>query len=184
MHMTQTTAKRLTKSDWLAAGMKAMVDAGPELLKAEPLARRLGTTKGSFYWHFTDVPAFHAALLAAWEAQAEADALAAIAGETAPAAQLRHLAQSIADTPKARAVEPSIRAWARDNTLAMQAIVRVDAKRLTHMQALLSELDIDNPEMARILYSASVGMDMLGRSVPGDNTGAVGSLLDLILALR
>ena len=110
MRMTQTTAKRLTKSDWLAAGMKAMVDAGPELLKAEPLARRLGTTKGSFYWHFTDVPAFHAALLAVWEAQAEADALAAIAGETAPSAQLCHLAQSIADTPKASAVEPSIRA--------------------------------------------------------------------------
>lgn len=182
--MAQMTAKRLSQSDWLAAGFKAMVDAGPELLKAEPLARRLGTTKGSFYWHFADVPAFHAALLKAWEAQADADAMAAIATAETSTGKLRNLVQTIAESPKTRAIDPSIRAWARDNTLAAKTVARVDAKRLSHMQSLLSQLDIDNPEMARILYSASVGMDALGHSVPGDNASAIGSLVDLILALR
>ena len=97
---------------------------------------------------------------------------------------MRNLVQTIAESPKTRAIDPSIRAWARDNTLAAKTVARVDAKRLSHMQSLLSQLDIDNPEMARILYSASVGMDALGHSVPGDNASAIGSLVDLILALR
>ncbi|MEH6751885.1 MAG: TetR family transcriptional regulator, partial [Paracoccaceae bacterium] len=36
------------------AGLAALAEAGPVALKAEPMARRLGTTKGSFYWHFAD----------------------------------------------------------------------------------------------------------------------------------
>ena len=35
----------------------ALAETGPEALKAEPLAARLGVSKGSFYWHFRDVPA-------------------------------------------------------------------------------------------------------------------------------
>ncbi len=182
--MAQMTAKRLTKSDWLAAGMAAMVEAGPDMLKAEPLARRLGTTKGSFYWHYADVPAFHAALLSAWETQAVGEAVAAIASEETAVAKLRHLAQMIADAAAGEATDPSIRAWARGSTLAAQAVARVDAKRLAFMQELLSELDIDNPEMARIIYGASVGMEHLGQPSPGDNGRAIGSLVDLILALR
>ena len=34
----------------------------------EGLARRLGATKGSFYWHFTNRDALIEASLAAWEA--------------------------------------------------------------------------------------------------------------------
>ncbi len=182
--MAQMTAKRLTQSDWLAAGLDAVMEAGPDLLKAEPLARRLGTTKGSFYWHFADVPAFHAALLGAWEVQATGDAVAAITQERTPAAKLRRLAQVIAEKPSARSPDPSIRAWAHGNALAAQTVARVDAKRLAYMQELLSEVGIDNPEMARILYCASVGMEGLASSVPGDSGGAAGSLVDLILALR
>lgn len=182
--MAQMTAKRLTKSDWLAAGMAAMVEAGPDMLKAEPLARRLGTTKGSFYWHFADVPAFHAALLTAWEAKANGDAIAAIAGEDTSVAKLRHLAQLIAETHPDEALDPSIRAWARGNTHAAQAVARVDAKRLAYMQELLSDLEIDNPEMARIIYGASIGMETLGQPAAGDNGRAIGSLVDLVLALR
>ena len=182
--MAQITAKRLTQSDWLAAGMTAMVEAGPDMLKAEPLARRLGTTKGSFYWHFADVPAFHAALLTAWETQATGEAVAAIASEETAVAKLRHLAQIIADAGADTATDPSIRAWARGSKMAAQAVARVDAKRLAFMQELLSELDIDNPEMARIVYGASIGMAALGQPMPGDNGRAIGSLVDLILALR
>ena len=182
--MAQMTVKRLTKTDWIAAGFAAVVQAGPDMLKAEPLARRLGTTKGSFYWHFADVPAFHAALLSAWETQAIDAAIAAVASQQTPVAKLRHLAQLIAENPAADAVDPSIRAWGRGNPLAAQAVARVDAERLAYIQELLSELDIDNPEMARIIYGAGVGMDSLGASEPGENTRAIGSLVDLILALR
>jgi AcrR family transcriptional regulator len=44
--------KRLTRIDWLDAAMKALVSEGIEKVKIERLARALGVTKGSFYWHF------------------------------------------------------------------------------------------------------------------------------------
>ena len=58
--------QRLSPEDWLKAGLDALAASGPEALKAEPLARALETTKGSFYWHFADVPAFRQALLEFW----------------------------------------------------------------------------------------------------------------------
>lgn len=184
LYMTRATTKRLTKSDWLMAGFGALVDAGPGTLKAEPLARRLGTTKGSFYWHFADVPAYHSALLAAWEVRAIGDMLAAVAQESAPVARLRRLGQVLADRPAHQAVDPSIRAWGRSSRDAAQTVARVDAKRLAYMQELLSDLDIGNPEMARIIYAASIGMEDLAQCQPGENASTMGSLVDLVLALR
>ncbi len=182
--MTLTATKRLTKSDWLIAGLNAVVDAGPDALKAEPLARRLNPTKGSFYWHFSDVPAFHTAVLSAWEMQASADLLTVVTEDLAPAARLRRLAQAIVERSADQVADPSIRAWARSSKLAEQAVARVDAKRLAFLQELLSELDIDNPEMARIIYAASIGMAGLPVSDARVNSDAVGSLIDLVLALR
>ncbi|WP_299847024.1 TetR/AcrR family transcriptional regulator [uncultured Roseovarius sp.] len=182
--MTRTATKRLTKSDWLMTGLNAVVDAGPEALKAEPLARRLGTTKGSFYWHFSDVPAFHAALLAAWEMEATGDIRAAVAEETTPVARLRRLGQAMVERSANHTADPSIRAWARSSKLAEQAVARVDARRLTYVQELLSDLDIGNPEMARIIYAASIGMEDLAQTETGENASTMGSLVDLVLALR
>ncbi|MFN3661424.1 TetR family transcriptional regulator [Yoonia sp.] len=42
--------------DWLMAGFRALASHGPSALRAAALARDLGTTKGSFYWHFKDLP--------------------------------------------------------------------------------------------------------------------------------
>ena len=64
------TQARLSKQDWISAGFSALQANGPSALKAEPLARALNTTKGSFYWHFRDVPAFHKHMLTHWEDEA------------------------------------------------------------------------------------------------------------------
>jgi len=40
--------------DWVEAARSAMVEGGIDAVAVEPLARRLGVTKGSFYWHFKD----------------------------------------------------------------------------------------------------------------------------------
>ncbi len=182
--MAQNTTQRLTKSDWVQAGFEAMIDLGPEALKAEPLARRLGTTKGSFYWHFADVPAFHDALLSAWETQTNASVLAAVIEENTPAARLRRLGQVIADTTSDQRLDCAIRAWARGNKAAAHIVTQVDANRLAYLREFLTELDIVNPEMARIIYAASIGMQELTSKDSGENKEAIGTLVDLILALK
>ena len=55
------------REDWFAQGVRALREGGVEAVRVEPLARSLGVTKGSFYWHFADRPALLEALLALWE---------------------------------------------------------------------------------------------------------------------
>ncbi|WP_306153066.1 TetR/AcrR family transcriptional regulator [Roseovarius sp. MMSF_3281] len=173
--------KRLTRDDWLTAGLSALRTHGPEALKAEPLARTMGTTKGSFYWHFEDVPAFHRGLLELWEKTAQTALSQAQAGSGTATSRLRHTAQTLADQAGADA---AIRAWARGHDGAAETLARVDAARLDCLHALLSEVGISNPEMARIILASGIGMAQLGEIHDHDNTGAIGSLVDLVLALR
>lgn len=173
--MSSMTKPRLTQATWIEAGLEALRAQGPEALKAEPLARRLKTTKGSFYWHFKDVSDYHAALLQVWEAGAEP----ALEGDTA-VTQLRGLAATLAG---GGGTEPAIRAWAKSHPGAAEAVARVDARRLTRLEELLGEVGIGNREMARILYGAALGMREM-RGDADDGPEAVATLVDLVLALR
>ena len=158
--------------------MAALCEAGPSAVKAEPLAIRLGVSKGSFYWHFRDVPAFQGALLADWELRAVSRATPSSDGAVP---RLRKLAQDLADPD---AEDLALRSWAQSHPGAAAAIRRVDEARLTLLRELLNETGIGNPEMARILYAAAVGMTTLDAARPDDARGAMGSLVDLVLAVR
>ncbi|MCD1627236.1 MAG: TetR/AcrR family transcriptional regulator [Paracoccaceae bacterium] len=179
---------RLRRSDWLMAGFQALGTDGPAALKAEPMARRLGTTKGSFYWHFADVPDFHRQMLALWVEGAVSHIPQALADEPTPVARLRRLGQIVAGGLHPAlgdlVVEPAIRAWGRENSRVADALAEVDTARITHIQRLLTEVDITNPEMARIIYAAHVGMADLSTRDGKDNADPMGSLVDLVLALR
>lgn len=176
-----TRSPRLSASDWLAAGLEAISETGPEALKAEPLAVRLQVSKGSFYWHFNDVPDFHARLLDTWEGQANLQLAALIAEDTQPVPQLRTLAQALtAPHPS----EPAIRSWGQSHAPARAAVDRVDQARLDALHALLRAAGIRNMEMTRILYAAAIGMTQLGEAAPEDREAAIGSMVDLVLALR
>jgi AcrR family transcriptional regulator len=179
---------RLTPSDWLMAGFTALSEAGPAALKAEALARRLGTTKGSFYWHFADVPDFHTKMLSLWAEGAVGHIPAALADQPTAVAKLRRLGQIVAGGGHPvlgdLEVEPAIRAWAREDAHVAATLAEVDRLRIAFIQGLLTEVEITNPEMARIIYAAHVGMQELTARDAIDNASPMGSLVDLVLALR
>ena len=56
----------LSPAAWIDAGLEQLTSLGQSALRAEPLSRHLKTSKGSFYWHFKDVPDFRARMLAHW----------------------------------------------------------------------------------------------------------------------
>ena len=58
--------EQLSADDWTTAGLKALARSGFTALKADPLAKAMGVSRGSFYWHFADLAAFHAAVLKRW----------------------------------------------------------------------------------------------------------------------
>ena len=177
---------RLSPENWLQAGLAALVSHGPQALKAEPLARALGTTKGSFYWHFADVPAFHEALLIHWVQMARA-ALPDLPGDKAQAVQhLRSLIQTGFDsTGTLGDSEPALRSWAQSDVQAAQAMLAIDTARIGYLTRLLSQIGITNGEIARILYAAQIGTtDLAQREKTTAGAGAMGTLVDLVLALR
>ena len=176
---------RLSKTDWLQAGFSALAQDGPAALKAEPLARRLKTTKGSFYWHFDDVPAFQAAMLDIWEAEALSALSQILDEETTSGAKLRRLGQEIttytSDTLANTNPERAIRAWAKSDPSAAARIDKVDALRLQLLTALLKENGISNPDWALVILGSSVGLKELPAN---ENSSPMESLVDLVLALR
>lgn len=172
---------RLSPDDWLRAGLDALSAAGPEALKAEPLARALETTKGSFYWHFPDVPAYRKALLEFWGAEAGAspedpeDRKAAVA-------QLHALVRDGFSTNTA--TETAMRAWALTDETARATLADIDARRLAHLSHVLRQVGVTNPDIARMLYAAQIGMSQLDDADSSRNSAALDTLVDLVLALR
>src|SRR5947209_9792132 len=58
--------EQLSAEDWIKQGLKTLATDGFTALKADPLAKAMGVSRGSFYWHFADLGAFHAAVLKRW----------------------------------------------------------------------------------------------------------------------
>ncbi|MGH2531405.1 MAG: TetR/AcrR family transcriptional regulator [Thermomicrobiales bacterium] len=66
--------RALRADDWIRAARRAMAEGGVVAVAVEPLAKRLGVTKGSFYWHFPNRDALLRATLERWE-QEETEAV-------------------------------------------------------------------------------------------------------------
>ena len=60
------TDRALTAEDWLNLALQELKEHGYTALKAQPLAKKLNVTRGSFYHHFESLEAFHTAVIAHW----------------------------------------------------------------------------------------------------------------------
>ncbi len=84
--------------------------SGFTALKAEPLAKAIGVSRGSFYWHFADIGVYHAAILKHWREVAAEQVIAdleAVAKDRDAVALL--LRRAFSSTP---ALENAVRTWA------------------------------------------------------------------------
>ena len=150
---------RLTRQDWLTAALSTLARDGVAALRVEPLAKRLGVTKGSFYWHFADRPALLASVLVEWERRATdavIDEVEAAGGDAA--ARLMNLFR-IAATADGR-LERAVRAWAATDAAAVAVQGRVDARRHAYLTAQFSAAGFAASEAAsraRIAYRWVMG---------------------------
>lgn len=168
---------RLSPEKWITAGFDALIADGPAALAAEPMARRLGTTKGSFYWHFKDVSAYHAALVRHWHAAALADVIQRLESSDSPDTRLRTFGHHILDTKS----EAALRVWAQTDAIVATSMAEVDAERLTYLQHLLNQFGLRNPAFATAILATLVGLPEI--KAPSDPHAAFDALVDTILAL-
>ncbi|MEM9638537.1 MAG: TetR/AcrR family transcriptional regulator, partial [Pseudomonadota bacterium] len=105
---------RLSPDAWVDAAYAAFEDGGVAAIRVDPLARKLGITRGSFYWHFKDRNALLRAVVGRWQTtstEQEIDANEAAGGP--PAERLLRLLRSCASDDGR--FEISIRAWATED---------------------------------------------------------------------
>jgi AcrR family transcriptional regulator len=165
---------QLSARDWLDQGLKVLATRGFTALKAEPLAKVLGVSRGSFYWHFADVDAFHAAILKHWrEVAAEriiANLEATSSSENPVALLLRQAFGS------GLALEKAVRTWAAHDPVARNAVQAIDQRRLSYVENLLRTSGL-SPDSARaraqIIYWAFVGFALSDQPLPRARQAAV-----------
>ena len=158
---------QLSAQDWLDQGLRALAERGFTALKAEPLAKAMGVSRGSFYWHFADIGAFHAAILKRWREVAAEQVIAnleAISEHDDPLAVL--LRQAFGGR---LALENAVRTWATVDPLARSAVQAIDRRRLSYVEGLFKRTGV-SPAVARaraqILYWAFLGFARSDKPLP------------------
>lgn len=160
-------ADQLSAQDWLHQGIKTLAQDGFTALKAEPLAKAMGVSRGSFYWHFADVEAFHAEILKYWREIAAERIIDDVefASRTGDALQLL-LHRAFGER---RALENAVRRWALVDPAAGAAVRAIDKRRLAYVERLLLDSGISRDvarARARILYWAYLGFALSDRPLP------------------
>ncbi|MBL8479429.1 MAG: TetR/AcrR family transcriptional regulator, partial [Sterolibacteriaceae bacterium] len=129
----KTPRTALDRDAWIKGAIAILAEHGPERLRVEVLAKRLGVTKGSFYWHFKDRRDLQDAVLDLWKDGRIRDirkqTQAQPGGE---AAALLHTIEVYASARnrKGIAIEAAVRDWARRDPQAAAVVEEVDAERL------------------------------------------------------
>jgi AcrR family transcriptional regulator len=160
--------KRLSASDWADAALAAIGERGLAAVAVEPLAARLGTTKGSFYWHFTNRDALIEAALARWEEICTEEIITAMECEPDPERRLRTLFAQVTASAADDPLEVSLLATA-DHPQVAAVLARVTERRVGYVAHLFEELGFP-PDQARqrglLAYTSYLGHTQLSHAVP------------------
>jgi AcrR family transcriptional regulator len=154
----------LTAQDWVGAALTAIADRGLDAVAVEPLARALGATKGSFYWHFANRDALVEAALLAWEAGETTEVAHMLAPLPEAATRLRVLlGAALGDRPGAR-VEAALLAGAGVPQVR-EVLDRATRARTGYLRHLFEELDVASPgQRATTAFALYLGLLHLRRA--------------------
>ncbi len=159
---------RLRAEDWENGALAVIAEQGVNALAVEALARRLGVTKGSFYWHFPTREALLKAALARWEARDERELASRIASVAEPRARLRELFRWVASESQSHRTYAAL-LQALDQPAVAEVMGRVSQRRMDFLHEAYREAGMDDDEAvhrARLAYAAYVGFLQLNL-VPG-----------------
>ncbi|MER6308973.1 helix-turn-helix domain-containing protein [Streptomyces sp. NPDC001657] len=160
--------QRLTAQDWADAALAAMSEGGLAAVAVEPLAARLGTTKGSFYWHFANREALVEAALERWEQLRTEAVITEVEAEPDPGKRLRRLLLRATNRSTEDPLEvPLLASTAHPRVAA--ALARVTERRIGYVASLFAELGFPEEEAHRrglLAYTAYLGHTQLAHAAP------------------
>jgi len=154
---------RLTDTDWLALGLRALADAGPEALTIDALCRRADRSKGSFYHHFESISVYRERLVAYWR-ERDTEEIIRLASEPREATgQLDALNRMTSHLDMH--LEQAMRKLAAQDPTVARAIREVDRRRtgfLVQLHLATGDFAPDDAELlAQVAYAAFVGFQVI-----------------------
>lgn len=155
---------------WIGAALQALAEGGPDAVRVEALAARLGVTKGGFYWHFKDRQALLEEMLDGWEQAVVENVIALVESEPLEArAKLQHLFD-LALASDVLAVELALRDWARRDTDVAERFQRVDNRRMEYLRSLFAEFCVDEDDVearSMLAFSLFIGSNFVAADYRG-----------------
>jgi AcrR family transcriptional regulator len=166
--LDSSARQNLNAEQWAEAALDAMAAGGLEAVAVEPLARRLGVTKGSFYWHFPNRMALIKAGLALWEKNETDDALRGVADEPDPYERLVKLFKNVSSSYRSGRLYLAL-ASASDDPVVGEVLHRVSARRMRYLYDCYRALGLDEPAAqlwTTFAYATFIGNQQLHRDAP------------------
>lgn len=155
---TAVDSTTLDRDAWLRAAAAAIAEDGFNGTRILPLSKRLGVTRGSFYWHFADHAAFVVAFIERWrDQQLRAVESFKYPGDDPVAAYAALLDLVLTDTgaeQKRLKVEFALRGHARRDSVAAKAVAQVDLARTKLFRPMVAPIAANDDEadsLARLL---------------------------------
>ncbi|WP_313913725.1 helix-turn-helix domain-containing protein [Tahibacter sp.] len=153
---------RLSPVDWEHAALEAIAEQGIGAVAIEPLARRLGVTKGSFYWHFPTREALLKAALQRWERMDEEE-FRGVEPIRDPRERLRVLFRRTSREMQSHVVYSAL-LRALDHASVQPVMSRVSQKRIDFLNVAYRPLGLERSAAsyrARLAYAAYAGFPQL-----------------------
>ena len=176
---------RRTAADWVEAAYARFHTEGLAGIRVEAIARDLGSTKGSFYWHFADRAALVTAVMERWE-QDETESFI-VEADRAPDPRTR-LEVLFAAVARRRAPGEQRLYSAAGAPGRGDVVLRVTDRRISYVAAALVELGVA-PDEARRRGLAAVafvlGLEQLTRggaaALVGSGDALQRTVLDILM---
>lgn len=170
---TRDEAKRppqQTRDGWIEAALAMLVEEGVEGVQVTQLSKRLGVTRGSFYWHFASREELLDALIAEWRARNSDVMIGALAASDGLQQGILDLFSVWVDhtrfDPK---LDQAVRDWARRSEPVRESVAKEDADRVAAIAAFFRRHGFAKTEAfirARIIYFTQVSYYALGIQEP------------------
>lgn len=180
------SSDRLTRDQWIVAGLEALAEQGEPGVKIDVLAKKLNISRGSFYWHFQDRGEFLASIVTEWRrittTRVHEDLMRS--STLTPLQKLKRL-QSLSMTGQfwvpGGKLERALGQWATYDAFVAEILGKVHAERIHFIEGLFRELGQDHPAArAKLFYSYLVGRHYLDAFMPTGDPDQIAVILNLI----
>ncbi|WP_227983334.1 TetR/AcrR family transcriptional regulator [Nocardia spumae] len=167
---------RTPRQAWIDAGLSVLEHKGPDAVRVEALAARLGVTRGGFYRQFRGRDELLGAMLDEWERRAVDDVQEQVEREGGDPKYKIRRAGTLTFAEDLTHLDLAIRAWARHDPEVAARLRKVDNARMEYLRTLLTSSGVapqDVEAVALLAFSVVIANHLIKADHPGHSRGEV-----------